>query len=182
MKLTTPKKKRRQRQLIKEMCEEDAEFRLEQAALLSRRRGGKPKVEPSDAKKRAFQPAEATFKPSDETLLSHGMTASIQGIGQRQQWYDGGANNSITKNSNNPLLALAQKYRIGGEEGANNIAVEKSNNPFDAFNDNGTDDETEPEPEQKNKSNFSFAPASFTFQSTASPTPAFGGAIIDPDL
>eukprot|EP00816_Leptocylindrus_hargravesii_P009522 CAMPEP_0196822008 /NCGR_PEP_ID=MMETSP1362-20130617/81812_1 /TAXON_ID=163516 /ORGANISM="Leptocylindrus danicus, Strain CCMP1856" /LENGTH=225 /DNA_ID=CAMNT_0042201423 /DNA_START=176 /DNA_END=850 /DNA_ORIENTATION=- len=171
MKLTAPKKKKEQRQIRKKICEEDIEFREEQAALLSRRRGGKLKVEESssaDTKKRTFQPAEATFNPSVETLLSHGMTVSIQGIGQRKQWRDGDADNGLTKTSENPLLAITQKYR-SGESGMNYIETQESNNPFAALNEN--DDENQPT--YNRKSTFSFAPASFPFQSTASPTPAF---------
>uniref|UniRef100_A0A7S2PRH2 Uncharacterized protein n=1 Tax=Leptocylindrus danicus TaxID=163516 RepID=A0A7S2PRH2_9STRA len=180
MKLTAPKKKKEQRQIRKKICEEDIEFREEQAALMSRRRGGKLIVEESstaDTKKHTFQPAEATFNPSVETMLSHGMTASIQGIGQQKQWRDGDAGNGLTKTSENPLLAIAQKYR-SGEGGINYIDTQESNNPFAALNENDDDNQ----PTHNRKSTFSFAPASFTFQSTAGPTPAFGGAIIDPDL
>ena len=169
------------RQRKKEAQEEHDEFRAEQLNLWQRHHK-KHVVKDDDSsrqkektKQTVFVPKDASFKPSNDVILSHGLHSRVQ-LGN-----SGNRNNSNMgcDRGPNPLQTLAKQYHREEElmrQQERQGEQAKGNNRFAALlaqNDSSSDEEDVHNSIQSHittnsSTTFQFAPASFTFDTSLS--------------
>ena len=190
------KKNAQKRKLQNEVENEHADFREEQWNLQQRNKATRTGIAKEKNKSGAsFQPAKALFQPSNDIVLSQGLSTKVGGLGQSQasgMSCDRMEENMIDYSSNiNPLQSLASQYRQQERrEREDEIEASKisSENRFQALLDDSDDDEVKVRKvteEQKAKPFFNFAPAAFTHQANTSVAyneSALITAEVDPDL
>jgi len=173
---------------------EHDEFRAEQASLrernesaIRRRRNYKKQ---SHGSKSSFRPNEATFNPSTDTILSHGLNSRVH-INNNQASNSlragGGDSMEVSLSTTgvliNPLQTLAAKYRSEEQQEERKELNRSRKNAFSLLADDSEEDEAfsnlnmekgqvsgsrEGVTKAKifcNSSSFSFAPATFVFKS-----------------
>ena len=194
---------------------EHDEFRAEQASLrernesaIRRRRNSKKQ---SHGSKSSFRPNEATFNPSTDTILSHGLNSRVH-INNNQDSNSlraGGGDSmeaslSTTGVPLNPLQTLATKYRSEEQQEERKELNRSRNNAFSLLADDSEEDEAssnlnmekgQVSGSRDGSSSFSFVPATFVFKPPScsssmplnnkhlsSPPVNLIGATYDPDL